>query len=53
MGNMLDCVIVASEFKLQLHSYLHFWTNAPWEKYELLYLLSYGLDRTFTVLLWH
>ena len=26
--NVLDCDIVESKFKIQLHYYIHFWTNA-------------------------
>ena len=27
VANVLNCDIVVSEFKLQLHYYIHFWTN--------------------------
>ena len=27
VANMLDCDIPGSEFKLQSHYYIHFWTN--------------------------
>ena len=27
MGKAMDCVIVVSEFELQLRYYAHFWTN--------------------------
>ena len=33
-----------SEFKLQLHYYIHFWTNAPWERYEFSYPTSYSIN---------
>ena len=39
--DMLDCDIVVSEFELQSCYYVHIWTNAPWEKYEL-YLPGMG-----------
>ena len=29
-----DCEIVECEFKLQLYYYIHFQTNAPWERCE-------------------
>ena len=31
---MQDCNIVVSELDLQLCYYIHFQTNAPWEKYK-------------------
>ena len=34
---MMDSDIVVREFELLSHSYVHFGTNAPWEKYEPLY----------------
>ena len=37
MINVLESDIVVSEFKLQLRYYIHFWTNAPLERYEALY----------------
>ena len=42
--NRLDCNIIGSEFKLQSCDYIHFRTNTLWEKYKLVYLLSYGLN---------
>ena len=27
VANVLDCNIIESEFKLQLHYYIRFWTN--------------------------
>ena len=47
----VDCNIVASEFEPQSHYYIHFWTNAPRERYEPPYSHSYGLNSTSTVLL--
>ena len=31
--NILDSDIVGSKFELHLYYYIHFWTNAPWERY--------------------
>ena len=42
MVKALDCRILVSEFKLQSCYYNHYWTNAPWERYESLYPPSYG-----------
>ena len=33
VANVLDSDIVINEFKLQSCYYVHFRTNAPWEKY--------------------
>ena len=38
VANMLDFDFVVSEFKRQLHSYIHFWTNTL-EKYITPYLI--------------
>ena len=32
--NMVDCDIVKSEFKLQSHHYIHFWTNTFEKSHE-------------------
>ena len=41
-GSVVDkvfyCSIKVIGFKLQLCNYIHFWTNAPWEKHESSYL---------------
>ena len=29
VANVLNCNIIVNEFKLYLHYYIHFWTNAP------------------------
>ena len=34
VANIFNCKIVRSEFELKLHYYLHFWTNALWERHE-------------------
>ena len=34
MANLQDYGLNISEFKLQSRYYIHFWTNAPWEKYD-------------------
>ena len=34
MVNVPDCNVVVSEFEFQSRYYIHFRTNAPWEKYE-------------------
>ena len=34
MDNVLNCDIVVSEFKPQLHFYVHFWTNILGKFYE-------------------
>ena len=50
-------VLNVSEFKLQLHYYIYFWTNALLGKVWLPYTLSYGLNSIVAVflqiLLWH
>ena len=43
VANELDYNIVVSEFKLQLHYYIHFWAK---ESYEAFYPLSYSLNKT-------
>ena len=35
--NTLDYKKVVNKFKLQLCYYIHFQTNAPWERYEPTY----------------
>ena len=52
VANMLDCNIIVSEFKLQLHYYVYFQTNTLGEGMKLLILPSYSLKSTTTVLLW-
>ena len=44
MVKVLDCGIIVSEFKLQLHYYINFWTNTHWERYEPSYSPCYGLN---------
>ena len=38
LANLLNCSIIVNEFKHRLLYYIYFWTNAPWERYESLYL---------------
>ena len=47
MAKMLDCSLEVNEFELQWRcNYVHFQTNAPWERYELPSPPpSYGLNR--------
>ena len=35
MANVLNCDILVSEFKLQSHYLIYFWTNTLGEKYKL------------------
>ena len=51
MANVLDCDIIVSKFKLQLSYYIHFQTNALWERYEPFYSPSCELNITTIVLL--
>ena len=51
MVKAMECRIVVSEFKLQLHYYVHFQTNTLGKKYEPLYPPSYGLKSITAVLL--
>ena len=51
MVKVLDCSQEIREFELQSCYHIHFQTNASWERYELLYLPSYGLNSITTVLL--
>ena len=58
VANMLDCYIVVSKFELQMCYYIHFQTNAPWERHEPSYPpAGGGLNSTTAVLLqgwlWH
>ena len=41
VANVLDCNIAVCKFKLQLHYYIYFWSNAPRERYEPFYPLSF------------
>ncbi len=50
-ANVLDYDIVVSEFEFQSRYYVHFRTNAPWERSEPLYPPSYGLNSITAVLL--
>ena len=34
MAIVVDCSLEINEFELYLRYYIHFWTNASWEKYE-------------------
>ena len=51
IGNKLDCNSVVSEFKLQLHYYVRFWTNNLGKGMNLLIPFRYGLNRSTSVLL--
>ena len=58
VAHVLDCNIVVSEFKFQLHCYIHFWSNALRKAMNpFLIPPSYGLNSTTTVFLqgwlWH
>ena len=57
LAKVLNCSLKVIEFKLQLHYYVHFWTNAPWGRHEPPYPPSYGLNTISAVLLrewiWH
>ena len=35
MAKALGCCFEISEFEPQLFYYVHLWSNAPWESYEL------------------
>ena len=49
VANVMECDIVVNEFELQefYRYYFHFQTNTIWERYELPYLSSNGLNRSF------
>ena len=51
VANILDCDIVGSKFKLQLCSYIHFWTNALGKGMNPFIITSYELNSTTTILL--
>ena len=34
MAKLLDHILKMSQFELKSYYYIHFWTNAPWERYE-------------------
>ena len=57
VANILESDIIISEFKLQLHYYIHFHTDTTWKGIEPLYSPSYGLNNIITALLqgwlWH
>ena len=42
MVKAMDCEIVVSEFELQLHYYIHFWTNTLGKGMNLLILPAMG-----------
>ena len=44
MSEVLQYNLKVSEFEHQFNYCIHFQTNAPWERYELLYPSSYGLN---------
>ena len=57
MAKVQDCRLAVSKFKLQSHSYVHFWTNTLEKGMNLLILPSCGLNSItavfLPVLLWH
>ena len=34
LAQVWDCDILVSKFEFLLCYYVHFWANAPWERYE-------------------
>ena len=51
MVKELDCGIVVREFELQSRYYVHFRTNSLGKSVNPIYLPSYGLSSTITILL--
>ena len=52
VANVLDCSVIVREFKLQLHYYVHFWTNTLGKgKKSIIPHPNYGLNSTSTMVL--
>ena len=49
MPDVLNYDIVLSKFKLQLHYYVHFWTNALEKGMNSFIPASYGLNSIMTI----